>query len=664
MVGTPATAFVTIINAGSGLATGVGISLATPVPVILTFQTTDPLTNRVTGTPDTPVDLPAGRSQTFVIALTPTVPLPPTVVALRFAGTNAPSAPTIHGVNTLLLSASSSAVPDIMPLAVTPTQDGTLNLAISGAVAMAKATAQGSGPLSINSLGAFAIAVMNLGAVGDTITAEASTSGLSSPRSLAVQQTDPRSGAIIGGNVKFLAPGETATFGVFVGLTGSVPFDPAGTRVFVEFKDRTGVVRGSTSVALTTAQGDRILQGAELFFNERFGGNGRTCGTCHPADNNLTLDPGFIAMLPPDDPLFVAEVSPALAGLENSRLLRQFGLILENLDGFEVVPVMRGVPHTLAMARSVASSSGPRTGWSGDGAPGDGSLRAFATGAVTQHFTKTLNRVPGVDFRLPSEAELDAMEAFTLALGRQTDLTLPLALKGSKASVGQAIFLNNSLGKCNMCHVNAGATANLGGGNLGNANFNTGVEELPGQLARLTGEPMAPDGGFGRSPRPMPPGGFGDGGFNVPPLVEAADTGPFFHNNAVGTIEEAVAFYTGPEFNASPAAREIGGGISLSSTEIEAVAAFLRVINTLENVRSTLQLQESALQMSDSALVTRLLQLAAKEIDDAISVLEGGGLHPDAVALFREARGLTDQRRVPEAMAKMKDARALLIELF
>ncbi|MGH7150223.1 MAG: hypothetical protein ACREIU_05980, partial [Planctomycetota bacterium] len=41
--------------------------------------------------------------------------------------------------------------------------------------------------------------------------------------------------------------------------------------------------------------------GSDLFFNETFNGNGRTCGTCHPANNNVTIDPTFIATLPPTD---------------------------------------------------------------------------------------------------------------------------------------------------------------------------------------------------------------------------------------------------------------------------------------------------------------------------------------------------------------------------
>jgi len=48
-----------------------------------------------------------------------------------------------------------------------------------------------------------------------------------------------------------------------------------------------------------------IDEGARLFFQETFDGNGRTCGTCHPATASFTLTPAFIAALPPDDPLFV-----------------------------------------------------------------------------------------------------------------------------------------------------------------------------------------------------------------------------------------------------------------------------------------------------------------------------------------------------------------------
>lgn len=419
---------------------------------------------------------------------------------------------------------------------------------------------------------------------------------------------------------------------------------------------------------------DLVSKGKQIFFNETFNGNGRTCGTCHRAEANFSINPSFIATLPANDSLFVAEFNPDLKkNFENPKLMRQFGLILENLDGFgdlENKFVMRGVPHVLALRTSVNSPQGPRTGWSGDGAPGDGSLRSFATGAVIQHFTKTLNRVAGVDFRLPTEDELDALEAFQLSLGRQQDLTLPLPLKGIVPKRGQEIFLDNNLGKCNLCHVNAGATANLGGGNIGNANFNTGVEDLPDQPADLSGERNPPDDGFGRP---------GDGTFNTPPLVEAADTGRFFHNNAIETIEGAVGFYDGESFNNSPAGQLLaqtdpnGAGIELDGTQIVAVAAFLRVLNALENIRQSVELLESSDKKGfvERKEAIELLKQAVIETRDSIKVLDGAGLHPEAVAHLKNAKKLAEKaarsifRRhalTKEAIDEQRKARAQLTE--
>ena len=384
-----------------------------------------------------------------------------------------------------------------------------------------------------------------------------------------------------------------------------------------------------------------IAKGRQIFFYETFDGNGRTCGTCHRAEDNFAISPAFIATLPDDDPLFVAETNPNLAAnFENPRLMREFGLIVENLDGFgdlENVFTMRGVPHTLALNTSIDSAQGPRTGWSGDGAPGDGSLRAFATGAVIQHFPRTLGRVAGVDFRLPTEAELDALEAFQLSLGRQKDPELPLLLRGVVASRGQEIFLDNTLGKCNACHFNAGANGDpqIFGPDAGNLNFDTGVEDLPDQPADLTGELVPVDDGFG-----VP----GDGTFNTPTLIEAADTGPFFHNNSVETIEGAVAFYNGDAFNNSPAGQLLigatGSGINLDATQVVAVSAFLRVINALENIRSTDDLLQRS-QHERRYHSGESLRIALAEIDDAISVLAGGGLHADAVNHLKKAHRFT-----------------------
>jgi hypothetical protein len=114
---------------------------------------------------------------------------------------------------------------------------------------------------------------------------------------------------------------------------------------------------------VTGLASQQVCAGADIFFNETFAGNGRTCGTCHPASNNMTIDPGFISRLHasnPSDPLFVFETNPALANLERSDRLFQNGVILENVDGFEDPTnkfVLRGVPHVLSMCSSTSSSS-------------------------------------------------------------------------------------------------------------------------------------------------------------------------------------------------------------------------------------------------------------------------------------------------------------------
>ncbi|MFQ5709040.1 MAG: hypothetical protein ACE5HO_16405 [bacterium] len=417
-----------------------------------------------------------------------------------------------------------------------------------------------------------------------------------------------------------------------------------------------------------------VAKGREIFFNETFAGNGRTCGTCHRAENNFTIDPAFIATLPDDDPLFVAEFNPDLKeNFENPKLMRQIGLILENQDGFGDLADnfnMRGVPHTLGLRTSVVSRAGPRTGWSGDGAPGDGSLRAFAIGAVIQHFTKTLNRVAGVDFRLPTAEELDALEAFQLSLGRQEDLTLPLPLTNVVAARGQEIFNSPTEGKCFACHFNAGANADprIFGPNAGNLNFNTGVEDLPDQPADLSRELNPPDDGFDTP---------GNGEFNTPSLIEAADTGPFFHNNSVETIEAAVGFYDGDSFNESPAGQLVasatGSAIELDATQIVAVAAFLRVLNALENIRQSTELLELS-DNKDAAVPQQprtLLARALDETEDTIRVLADAGLHPEAVAHLKEARRLTGEaisshfsrsHFIQQAIEQQKKAKDQLVE--
>jgi len=427
---------------------------------------------------------------------------------------------------------------------------------------------------------------------------------------------------------------------------------------------------GSSSVPLDVL----ISQGATFFLEGTFGGNGRTCGTCHPARNNFTIDVPFINSLPPNDPLFVAEFNPALAQLERPQLMRSFGLILENVDGLEDPTnrfVMRGVPHTLGLQVSLqADLSQPNppaemTGWSGDGAPGTGSLREFAIGAVTQHFTKTLARRQGHDFRLPSEHALDAMEAFQLSLGRSRDFNLSTTtFNDANVDNGRSIFLNgtgdpNAGGRCSACHGNGGALA----ANGQNRNFNTNVEDVPHPARSIEDFPR--DGGFGRTLNTN--GTFGNLAFNTASAVEAADTAPFFHNNVVSTLEGVVGFYAGPEFNnpRAPAAR-----FSFTAAQAENLADFMRVLNAADNINIARRELEEILARAgnpEREVQTRLTT-AFDDTGDAINVLNEGNVFPSAVTQLSAAQQLIAQAqqtsdpaerrtRIQEAVAQLAGAR-------
>lgn len=460
--------------------------------------------------------------------------------------------------------------------------------------------------------------------------------------------------------------------GVFMGA-GCVATDATTeTPQSIGIVDRVAACSNDPRVVAGTVSAD-ICAGADVFLRESFGGNGRTCATCHRVDNNFTIDPAFIAKLPPGDPLFVAEFDPDLAGLEVPAQMRARGLILENVDGFDPDPrthfVLRSTPHNFSMGTSVTRATGDpvttpaeRTGWSGDGAPdkgvpGAGTLRDFLTGAVAQHYTRTLGRVAGADFRLPDAGELDRVELFMKQLGRTSELALAsVAMSDAGAETGRTTFL--AVG-CNACHGNAGANASFGGG--GNRNFNTGVESS--RDPALAAFPH--DGGFLREPA-NPDGSFGDGAFNTPPVIESADTGPFFHtatsvvgasahNTAVATtIEEAVAFYDSPAFNNSPSGQV--APIHLAPAQIDDIGRFLRGVNATFNAALATKRLDAAI-----ALVTRfrnqnldvqreMLRLANVEIGDAIRVLSGApNLNTVSLAELIVARALVDGARANDS---------------
>jgi streptogramin lyase len=236
-VGATATAFATMINAGPADGSTCTIAPATTIPAGFEFQTTDPTTNALTGTANTPANIAAGQSQSFVIALTPTTPFAPTDVAFTFTCANAasPAASTV-GIDTLNLSASTTPVPDIVALAASGDP---------GYVDVPGATGTGD----------FAVATVNLGSDA-TITAAANTGVANLPVTLTVCQTNSSTGVCMAAPAAMVTtdiqPNATPTFGIFVTGSATVADNPGTNRVFVTFTDASGVLRGETSVAVRT----------------------------------------------------------------------------------------------------------------------------------------------------------------------------------------------------------------------------------------------------------------------------------------------------------------------------------------------------------------------------------------------------------------------------
>jgi hypothetical protein len=406
-----------------------------------------------------------------------------------------------------------------------------------------------------------------------------------------------------------------------------------------------------------------VCVGGNIFFRETFNGNGRTCASCHRVERNFTIDPAFIATLPPNDPLFVAEFNPALANLERSAQLRARSLILENVDGTQpggpnVRFVLRTVPHNLSMGVSVTTPPGDptppneRTGWSGDGAPGQGRLADFTNGAIGQHFTRSLNRVAGVDFRVATEDEGQRVALFMRELGRKNDVNMTaIGFSDAGAETGRQRFL--AVG-CNACHNNAGANSGGGANNVGNVNrnFNTNVESV--RNAALASFPR--DGGFGVTPANAD-GSFGNQTFNSTPLIEAADTGPFFHTDTTitgapasnagtaNTIEQATAFYATAAFANRPGGN--GQALAINATDIANIGRFLRATNAIFNIQMAFKRLEGSRGVGNVfgnnqlAVQQRLLVLARREVDDAIAVLQGapgGTINSAQVTRLQNAR--------------------------
>jgi sugar lactone lactonase YvrE len=248
-LGATATIFATIINTGAQALdncqiTPASTSGATLPAVSMSYQTTNPATNALTGTPNTPVTIPGNNgAQSFLISFQPVVQDGPaftaTDVPLDFGCTTGnvlTAAAIIPGVDTIDLTVSSTPVADVIALAATPTNNGIVTLPTGG-------------------VGAFAVASTNIGATA-ALTVSAGTGTATLPVTVAICQTNPSNGQCLSPPSPSLslnyAGDTTPTFSIFLQSSGAIPLAPASSRIFVLFEDASGGIHGLTSVAIET----------------------------------------------------------------------------------------------------------------------------------------------------------------------------------------------------------------------------------------------------------------------------------------------------------------------------------------------------------------------------------------------------------------------------
>jgi hypothetical protein len=235
-VGQSAAAFATMVNSGATALNDCGPVASTSVPATFSFQTTNSATNALSGTPNARVSIPAGGTQSFVVAYQANGAMAPTDVAMNFGCAGVSAANSIVGINTLLLAFSTTPVADMVAVGLSTSNDGYLRL--------------GSGPK------AFVIATSNVGAAAP-MGAQLRPYSPALPLVATVCETNPSTGVCkappsSAGVARSVAAGETATWAAFVTATGPIANDPAYNRVEFVFYDNLGVVRGSTSIAVTT----------------------------------------------------------------------------------------------------------------------------------------------------------------------------------------------------------------------------------------------------------------------------------------------------------------------------------------------------------------------------------------------------------------------------
>jgi hypothetical protein len=318
-------------------------------------------------------------------------------------------------------------------------------------------------------------------------------------------------------------------------------------------------------------------EGERLFRKETFGGNGRTCETCHSRSTG-TLAPADVMQLfleNPTNPLFLHDgLDDGVSGISRIaehatiRIVRPLPpniRIAEDLSATSVV-LLRGIPGTFntpALDPALMYDLRARN------------LSDQALGAIHDHAQNTVEPTEEqlaliANFQRTDKRFFSSDELYDFARGGPAPVLPPGNTKPEQR--GRLMFVETEFtpgstkGICAQCHagpmLNQTSPFNFGAP-PGARIANIGVSER--NLLNLPVYTFLIDNGSGdvrtvTSPdlgipltNPRPPGvpppfvrhpAFFAGFFKIPSLWGVKKTAPYFHDNSAKTLEEVAAFYT------------------------------------------------------------------------------------------------------------------------
>jgi cytochrome c peroxidase len=361
------------------------------------------------------------------------------------------------------------------------------------------------------------------------------------------------------------------------------------------------------------------LHGKQLFEKETFGGNGRTCRTCHSKRTgtlSLADVQRIVAKAKPDDAFLIDDALDddgvgttrvqAHATIRISIPLPPW-LSLADDPGATHVTVFRGIPstrNTPALDRFLLHDGRAPT------------LQEQALGAIHDHYQNSVE---------PTAAQLDAIAVFQRGDSHffSSDELEEFAAGGPPPELPPGVTLAEKRGRtffvdvpftppskegiCALCHsgpmLNAVSQAHSdfsGGSPPPGVRFiNTGVT-----LVNAPNNPIrtwviddginpvvtidSPDIGLLLNPAPpsppptVIPRAFFANLFKVPTLWGVKDTAPYFHDNGAKTLRDAVShykrFFNFTEAQDPVGSRTLGGFIVLTDEDVDDIVAYLQLL--------------------------------------------------------------------------------------